>query len=818
MVNNKITLLSTNLKTNYISVDPVGKIYFYQNRIFRCINNSYIEQIEDLLNCGLLQELINLNLFPKFEIVDDIIIDDYELIIEHEKIPFAIEPCEWSFNMLKDITITTLTIIEIANKYGYTLKDGHPTNFSFFGYKPIFFDIGSFTKKDSDNWLAHGEFLESTLIPLIVWSNGDFYFANRLLSDYIKKRYSPYINLIEHSYIINCFSIKNIDFNIISKSNYSSIKESKKIISSIKKSNINSEWQNYHDIYFTNNNFLNNHRFNRYCEILINYNIDSLIDLAGNNGIFSILASMKGIKNILCTDYDENSIDNLYLLLKNDLADCNITPMVSNVIFPHLTPINNIYDRLKADAVVALALTHHLILSQNIPIENILKTIDNYSNMYVGIEFMPLGLWGGGALPEIPEWYTSEWFRINFQKHFYLLVEEQIEENRIFFWGIKKMYFNDIYHKKNFVKNESYPMTWEEAVTWIRTQPEFQELSKACYFDEPLLEAAKRFHKSDEWQETKKYLPASPCKVLDLGAGRGISTFSFAMDGYEVIALEPNPSEIVGAGAIKNLFDDLNLKIDILQEWGESLPFTDDYFDIVYARQLLHHANDLSTMCKEIYRVLKPEGIFISTREHVVDAPEEMKIFYQNHPMHHLFGGENAFSLNQYINSMVNGGFIFKKILSHYESIINYYPISVEIINQQMKDLWHWPWTPTVDELIENSKITATTPGRLYTFILAKITENNLKLPELNNHNQVISNAFFNISQIEINKIKYQYDIINSQYLLEEKIKKLYLTYNALQSDYALIKEQLIILRNNFRHPIRWFMNKLFTKLKGKKI
>jgi hypothetical protein len=91
--------------------------------------------------------------------------------------------------------------------------------------------------------------------------------------------------------------------------------------------------------------------------------------------------------------------------------------------------------RFKSEAVLALAVTHHLILTQNYPIEYIFHRIERFSEKYVFIEFMPLGLYSKGVAPKVPNWYSTEWFRNNFSQHFELLLEEQLEANRILFVG-----------------------------------------------------------------------------------------------------------------------------------------------------------------------------------------------------------------------------------------------------------------------------------------------------------------------------------------------------------------------------------------------
>lgn len=59
----------------------------------------------------------------------------------------------------------------------------------------------------------------------------------------------------------------------------------------------------------------------------------------------------------------------------------------------------------------------------------------------------------------------------------------------------------------------------------------------------------------------------------------------------------------------------------------------------VFARQVLHHARNLEMLCREVSRVLKPHGIFIATREHVISKPEDLARFLKKHPLHQFYGG-----------------------------------------------------------------------------------------------------------------------------------------------------------------------------------
>lgn len=261
-------------------------------------------------------------------------------------------------------------------------------------------------------------------------------------------------------------------------------------------------------------------------------------------------------------------------------------------------------------------------------------------------------------------------------------------------------------------------MTWEEAVLWLKAQPDQAELVRACFYDDPLIEAAERYYKSSEWTAVRKFLPGKPGRALDLGAGRGISSYALAKDGWETVALEPDKSVVVGAGAIRSLAREAGLDIRVEETWGEKLPFEDGFFDLVHGRQVLHHAGDLKKLCRETARVLKKGGTFIATREHVISRPEDLERFRKNHPLHDLYGGENAYLLDEYISAIRGAGFRLKHVLNPCESDINLFPDTVEKSRARLAKSFKVPWPGLMpDVLLRFLGWRDDMPGRLYTFV-----------------------------------------------------------------------------------------------------
>lgn len=235
-------------------------------------------------------------------------------------------------------------------------------------------------------------------------------------------------------------------------------------------------------------------------------------------------------------------------------------------------------------------------------------------------------------------------------------------------------------------------MTWEETIISIRKQPEFSDLVEKAYFDENLVLNVERFKSSREYAETKKiitefYSSTSRIKILDIGSGNGISTISFALDGYEVTTVEPDKSDTVGSGAIRKLIEHYKLSnVLVADTFGEKLPFESNTFDVVYIRQAMHHANDLNKFVSEAARVLKRGGLLLTIRDHVVYNAKDKQWFLDNHSLQKYYGGENAFSFNEYKYAMESAGLKIKNVLKHFDSIINYFPMEGTDIDRLKKE------------------------------------------------------------------------------------------------------------------------------------
>lgn len=478
--NSKMKINKNHIKyLHKVSADDIGDLLSYQGRIFRGIVNDESNNVLEMFNDGFLEELIRKKLFSE-SWISDVKIDGYDLVVEHKKIKPAIYPQEWTFEMLKDSALVVLEIAKIAKKYNYNMKSCHGLNILIDKTKPKYTNLGSFQKNKIGitGWEAFKEFLKFYYFPLYAWSNGLNYASKASISsNSLTPRIEHYIfkykifriiikllpiNLSENfikllflpstiastpdKKIEYVFKKKRIELvgktlkKIIDSKNLAlsqNIQRLEKKINRLNKGKRFSEWSEYYA-----KNSKKGKRFDRIVELIDRYFTDakSAIDIAGNRGRFSEkLLNESKIESIICQDLDENAIDFGYN--KNKLSKNNISFVNYNAIAPIVNTTHPLpCERFKSDLVISLALLHHLLLSQGFSIDHILPELKKYTNKYICVEFMPRGLWTyqKGDNYKVPEWYSLDWFKNEFEKHFKILHFEQIETNHIVFLGAIK--------------------------------------------------------------------------------------------------------------------------------------------------------------------------------------------------------------------------------------------------------------------------------------------------------------------------------------------------------------------------------------------
>lgn len=275
--------------------------------------------------------------------------------------------------------------------------------------------------------------------------------------------------------------------------------------------------------------------------------------------------------------------------------------------------------------------------------------------------------------------------------------------------------------------------TYEESVRWLRSQPEYAGLVEAAYLDEDNLAAARRFAASEECEAVAALLKLKSgvkLDILDLGCGNGIASYAFVQLGHRVTAADPDPSADVGLGAAARLLSAAPGDVTTERTFAESLPFPDASFDVVYARQSLHHFQDLRGGLAECARVLRPGGKLLAAREHVADDEAQLEQFLTQHPLHPLHGGEHAYPLGDYLSALEGAGLRVVRCLAPYDSIINHFPETNDQVKWKVYEALKGRYGAAASLLVRlryfedkyRHRLSASchVPGRLYSFLCVK--------------------------------------------------------------------------------------------------
>lgn len=388
--------------------DPDGFVFKSEEKLFRLIKSQSFEKYDLIFKSEIFKKLIleekviNFNLEENnfYEISDKVKKND--IIVSHPFIEFNSQPFEWPFDQLKDAAIFHLDLEIDLMKYGYCLKDASAKNILFKNNKPIFIDLLSVQKYSNGNfWKGQMQFYKEFLNPLLLKAYFDidynyWYEANNFginTTDLNKlfswpQKIKPLIFF--HVFLPALFSKKKSThkFSNKSKSSFSDKKyiyllESLK--NSIKKLKIQNskklkEWSSYSD-------FLpyKDEEHNKKKSIISNFlekeQLNTVLDFGCNDGTFLYLSNKK--LNLIGHDIDHECINNCYLKSKKKKENCvfKVKNLAKDIIE------NEIFKGKKVDACLSLALIHHLRVTENIPLENILDFIHSFSNNGI-IEFV----------------------------------------------------------------------------------------------------------------------------------------------------------------------------------------------------------------------------------------------------------------------------------------------------------------------------------------------------------------------------------------------------------------------------------------------
>ncbi len=436
--------------------DPSGFLFFKEGVLYRQVNNRYRKDFEMLVQSGLYDRLVESGLLVPHQSVDLSLksTEDAYTIIRPKKIPFISYPYEWSFSQLKDAALLTLEILKLSLEFGMLLKDASNYNVQFMKGRPIFIDTLSFESyQENQPWIAYRQFCEHFLTPLALMQHVDP-LMNKLLRTNIdgipleltakilpfrarlNLRFFPHIFLHARSkkhYADRNTKPKKIKFTKLALKGF--IDGLQTTVQSIKWKSQNTEWGDY----YSDTNYTQQAHENKK-EIVTSFlemSAPNIVwDLGANDGTFSRIASELG-KETVSFDYDPVAIEKSYRFVKKNKEE-KILPLLLDLNNPSPdigwdnSERESLRSRGPCDTLMALALVHHLAISNNVPLDRVAKFFAGLCRWLI-IEWVPKEDSQVKRLlstrEDIFPSYTQDGFEIAFEKYFKTLASKKVNNS-----------------------------------------------------------------------------------------------------------------------------------------------------------------------------------------------------------------------------------------------------------------------------------------------------------------------------------------------------------------------------------------------------
>jgi len=406
--------------------DPAGQLQLLDTCALRRIHPAAVEQTLAFLASPLRAALEKSGFLIPTEIIEPEVnpSDDSggasELWLRHPRIDPISYPWEWTTGQWCAAAELTLQIAVQAIDAGWTLKDATPLNILFVSARPILVDVLSFERRDphSSVWLAYGQFVRTFLLPLVAekflsWPLQATIFARdgyepseiyRALQPW-QRLYPDLLDVVTLATVLERSTTKKkppgrspsaskTDPALAKHILHKRIARLGKQIRRAARDEKSSRWSEYQTSasHYRPEDTEGKQEFIR--SALERCRPERVLDIGANTGTYSLMAAEAGAK-VVALDSDAAAIESLWLAAW--AQGQAVTALVANIARP--TPAAgwrnreqlSLLDRLtgKFDLVLMLAVIHHLILREQLPLAHIGDLCASLTRRWLVLEWVP---------------------------------------------------------------------------------------------------------------------------------------------------------------------------------------------------------------------------------------------------------------------------------------------------------------------------------------------------------------------------------------------------------------------------------------------
>jgi len=411
--------------------DPGGCVVLHEGRVLRVVNEAGRENLACYFSSPTANRYVENGKLIRSWLIDPAQLPEVELpqchgdsdghaVVEHAKVAFVSFPYEWSPSMLYEAGRLTLQLASDLLPEGVGLKDATPFNILFRATDPVFVDVLSFEFRERDNpiWNPYAQFVRTFVLPLLV--NRHFHlrldqiFATRRdglepeevyeLCGWIRKLLPPFLTQVSLPTSLNRWASRQSGWLYSCSSRMEPKKAAFVLSNSLQRlrrqlesaapnGTGRSRWVKYYEI---------DHHYSDEAErikrgfvenALCDFSPKRVLDVGCNTGAFSIMCARHNA-DVVAIDSDPAVIDDLWRQAR--AARLKILPLVIN--FSQPSPGIGWRNRECAsfigraegsfDTVLALAVIHHLMVSDGIPLRDVMELLARLTTNLLVVEFV----------------------------------------------------------------------------------------------------------------------------------------------------------------------------------------------------------------------------------------------------------------------------------------------------------------------------------------------------------------------------------------------------------------------------------------------
>jgi ribosomal protein L11 methylase PrmA len=400
--------------------DPSGRVFQVAGKIYRVLTAEAAESFCAARDCGLIDSLVTRGMLLPAIGSDGAALGEHAaraaMVLEHPRVPFISYPYEWSFAAHRRAALLHLDLHTAALERGFTLSDATAYNVQFIGARPVFIDHLSLRPyRDGEIWAGHRQFCMQFLNPLLLrarrgvapnaWFRGALEGVEpEALAPLLSWRDRLSWTVLSHVVLQvalqrraarpDAVATRRLKAARLPRASFKAMLAGlRSAIAAMRPAGAPTTWGKYAISHsYSDADMTLKRAF--VADMVDKVRPRQLWDLGCNTGDFAALALESGAEYVVGFDFDHDALDGAFARAERDgLA---FQPLWLDAANPSpdqgwaQQERGGLQTRAGADALLALALVHHIAIGRNVPLDRAVGWLIGIAPTGI-IEFPPRG-------------------------------------------------------------------------------------------------------------------------------------------------------------------------------------------------------------------------------------------------------------------------------------------------------------------------------------------------------------------------------------------------------------------------------------------